>query len=221
MKTNKLKILSLWLLPMLILAATIIGGFALVRYGPANLDTTLLPWFRDSSDSARLTSPEWVTAFWRGLTWLGDTTQLIVLAVLAIFGMLYLRRWFNALFITGIMLSGIALSTLLKHWIARPRPQLVAHLDHVSSPSFPSGHALNNTLFYLTMALLLVPMLRRQISRWALYTSAISLSLMIGISRIALGVHWPSDVLAGWIIATAWLGLWIMLARYYWPKTQL
>ena len=219
MKTSKLRALPLWLL--LILISTSAGGFALTHYGPANFDTALLLWFRVSDNTARLAGPEWLAAFWSGLTWLGDKTQLIMLAVLTLLGLLILRRWHSALFMTGIMLSGIALSTTLKHWIARPRPQLVVHLDHVSSQSFPSGHALNNTLFYLTVALLLTPMLRQRISRWTVYTSAISLSLMIGVSRIALGVHWPSDVLAGWIIAAAWLSLWSVLARYYWPETKI
>jgi undecaprenyl-diphosphatase len=219
MKTNKLRTLPLWLL--LILITTSACGFALTHYGPAIFDTPLLLWFRVSGDTTRLAGPEWLATFWSGLTWLGDTTQLIVLAVLTLLGLLILRRWHSALFITGIMLSGIALSTTLKHWIARPRPQLVAHLDHVSSLSFPSGHALNNTLFYLTVALLLTPMLQRRISRLAFYTSAISLPLMIGVSRIALGVHWPSDVLAGWIIAAAWFSLWLVLARYYWPENKI
>lgn len=221
MKTNKLQTLPLWLLPILMLIVTSVGGFALARYGPASFDAPLLLWFRVSGDLDQLAGPEWAPAFWRGLTWLGDKTQLIVLAVLAILGMLHLRRWHSALFITGIMLSGIALSTILKHWVARPRPQLVAHMDHVSSQSFPSGHALNNSLFYLMIILVFAPMLRRRISRWALYASAISLPLMIGVSRIALGVHWPSDVLAGWIIATAWFYLWLVLARYYWPENKI
>lgn len=220
MKTNKLRRLSEWLLPMLMLVAASACGFALSHYGPANFDEPLLLWFRLSGDSGRLVGPEWTVTFWSGLSWLGETTQLIVLTILAILGLLLLRRWHKALFITAMMLSGITLSTALKHWVARPRPQLVAHLDYVSSLSFPSGHTLNNTLFYLTVALLFSPILRRRISRWALYTSAVCLSLMIGVSRIALGVHWPSDVLASWIIATAWLCLWIMLAKHYWPKVS-
>jgi undecaprenyl-diphosphatase len=218
-----------WLLPLLLfilLAATSACGFVLAHNGPASFDAAILLWFRASDDTGRLAGPEWALTFWLALTWLGDTIPRIVVAVFTIFGLLLLRRWHNALFIAGVLISGIALSTTLKNWVARPRPQLVTHFDHFSSMSFPSGHALNSTLFYLTIALVLVPLLpqhqaRCKILRWNLYAFAIVASLATGISRVALGVHWPSDVLAGWVIAAAWVGLWLVLAKHYWPKALL
>src|SRR3546814_28809 len=110
------------------------------------------------------------------------------------------------------------LSTLIKHWVGRPRPDLVAHLDHVSSASFPSGHALNSALFYVGVAVLVAQFIHRRGPRWALYALAIGLSLAIGISRVALGVHYPSDVIASWVISAAWLWLWFGAASEYWPK---
>lgn len=216
-----MRVLRFWWLPPLLLMlmiATSICGIALTHYGPANFDAPLLLWFRASSDAGQLAGPEWAAAFWLGMTWLGDTTPRIVVAGLTIVGLLLLRRWHSALFMAGVLLSGIALSTALKHWVGRPRPHLVAHLDHVSSQSFPSGHTLNSTLFYLTVALMLASLLPQRAMRWIVYMLAISLSMAIGISRIALGVHWPSDVLASWVIASAWLCLWIVVARHYWPK---
>lgn len=207
-----------WGLPLLMVIAASACGFALTRYGPASFDAPLLLWFRASGDTGRLAGPDWAAAFWQGLTWLGNTTPRIVVAGLTVLGLLMLRRWHNALFITGVLLSGIALSTTLKHWVGRPRPQLVAHLDPVSSLSFPSGHALNSTLFYLTVALVLAPLLSRRVARRALYAVAASLSLATGVSRVALGVHYPTDVIAGWVISAAWLWLWFIVARHYWPK---
>ncbi len=210
-----------WLLPLLMLiviAATIACGFALTLDGPANFDVPILMWFRDSNDTAQLAGFTWMTQFWLSMTWLGNTTPRLVVAGLAILGLLLLRRWHSALFLTGVLLSGITLSTLIKGWVGRPRPQLVAHLDQVSSMSFPSGHALNSTLFYLTVTLIIAPLIIHRTARWFLYGLAISSSLAIGISRVALGVHWPSDVLASWVIAYCWLGLWVMLAKHYWPK---
>ena len=210
-----------WLLPLLMLiviTATIACGFALTLDGPANFDAPILLWFRDSNDTVQLAGFSWMTQFWLSMTWLGDTTPRLVVAGLAILGLLILRRWHSALFVTGVLLSGITLSTLIKGWVGRPRPQLVAHLDEVGSMSFPSGHALNSTLFYLTITLIIAPLLTHRAARWFLYSLAISSPLAIGISRVALGVHWPSDVLASWVIAYCWLGLWVMLAKHYWPK---
>ena len=210
-----------WLLPLLMLiviTATIACGFALTLDGPANFDAPILLWFRDSNDTVQLAGFSWMTQFWLSMTWLGDTTPRLVVAGLAILGLLLLRRWHSALFVTGVLLSGITLSTLIKGWVGRPRPQLVVHLDQVGSMSFPSGHALNSTLFYLTVTLIIAPLVTHRTARWFLYCLAISSPLAIGISRVALGVHWPSDVLASWVIAYCWLALWVILAKHYWPK---
>ena len=210
-----------WLLPLLmviVIAATIACGFALTLDGPVNFDVPVLMWFRDTNNTAQLAGLPWMTQFWLSMTWLGNTTPRLVVAGLAILGLVLLRRWRSALFVTGVLVSGIALSTLIKGWVGRPRPQLVAHLDQVSSMSFPSGHALNSTLFYLTITLIIAPLLTHRTAHWFLYSLAISSSLAIGISRVALGVHWPSDVLASWVIAYSWLGLWVILAKHYWPK---
>lgn len=212
------KIRIWWWLPLLMLIAASAYGFALTRHGPADFDASLLLWFRDNGNTGQLSGPQWVAAFWQGLTWLGNTTPRIVVACAILSGLLLLRRWHSALLLTGVLLSGIALSTALKQWIGRPRPQLVAHLDHASSLSFPSGHALNSTLFYLTVALIIAQFLRRRSQRWILYGAAISLLLGTGISRIALGVHYPTDVIAGWVIGAAWLGLWLMAASLYFPQ---
>jgi undecaprenyl-diphosphatase len=165
-----------------------------------------------------LAGPIWISQFWLSISWLGDTAPRLVAAGLGITVLLWLRRWQGALFVTGVLLSGISLSTLIKAWVARPRPGLVAHLDQVSSMSFPSGHALNSSLFYLTLALVLAPLLKQRSTQWCLYGFALISSLAIGMSRIALGVHWPSDVLASWIIAYAWLALWAIVAKHYWPR---
>ncbi len=203
---------------LLLIVTVCFCGLALKQYGPVKLDTAILWLFRDSHDSAKLAGPAWMRQLWLSVSWLGDTTPRLVAAGLGIAGLLCLRRWQSALFLTGVLVSGISLSTLIKAWVARPRPQLVAHLDQVSSMSFPSGHALNSTLFYLTLALVLAPLLKQRSAQWALYGFALISALAIGLSRIALGVHWPSDVLAGWLIACSWLGLWVILAKYYWPS---
>ena len=188
------------MLPLILLVLTVSAcGLALKRYGLLSLDITILLWFRGGQDHAMLAGPTWITQFWLSISWLGDTVLRLVAAGLSICALLWLRRWQCELFLLGVLLSGISLSTLIKSWVARPRPQLVANLDQVSSMSFPSGHALNSTLFYLTLALVLAPHLKQRSAQWGLYGFALISSLAIGLSRIALGVHWPSDVLASWL----------------------
>lgn len=200
-----------------LIVATGACGAALVRGGPTGFDEGLLLWFRAGGDTAQLAGPSWILAFWQGTTWLGDGIPRIVVASLVLAGLLGLRRWQSGVFMAGVLLSGIVLSTVLKQWVGRPRPQLVEHFDHVTSASFPSGHALNSTLFYLVVALLLGGMLRRRCARRTVWFAAAILSFAIGVSRIALGVHYPTDVVAGWVAGAAWLWLWVSVARCYWP----
>lgn len=205
-------------LPLLVIVCTIACGLILTRHGAPGFDRSALLWFRTPGDGSRLAGPGWVTAFWVGVSWLGDVAPRVTVAAVTVLALLYLRRWRSAAFITGLLLSGIALSTLIKHWVGRPRPDLVVHLDQVSSASFPSGHALNSTLFYLGVAMLVAQFMHRRGQRWALYALASGLSLAIGISRVVLGVHYPSDVIASWAISAAWLWLWFGAAAYYRPK---
>jgi len=203
---------------LLLLMGICAWGFMLTRSGPAFFDQPLLLWFRVSDDSARLAGPEWVGTLWHGLTRLGNTLPRLLLAGVMIAGLWLLHRWRSALFVAAVLSSGIGLSSAIKHWVGRPRPDLVAHLDHVGSQSFPSGHALNSTLFYLVAALVLACFLPHRGLRFGVYCAATGLILATGISRIALGVHYPSDVVAGWLIGVAWFGLWFSLTRHYWPR---
>ena len=216
---NKLTLQLFGLLMIIIIVA--LFGYMLRYFGPANFDEPLLLWFRVSSDTNQLAGPQWTSSFWSGISWMGDKTPRIVVAAATIAALLLFRRWQSALFTAVILSSGVALTVFLKHLIVRPRPQLVSHLDHVSLQSFPSGHTLNSTLFYLTAAFVIAPLLPKQNLRYLLYALAIILSLAIGVSRIALGVHWPSDVIASWIIATSWLSFWVLLAGYCWPKNKV
>jgi undecaprenyl-diphosphatase len=109
----------------------------------------------------------------------------------------------------AITLIGRGLSELQKYWIARPRPDLDPHLVVVKTSSFPSGHATSSMIFYLTLALTLAAG-----TRWGRVAAAgaVLLSLLIGTSRVMLGVHWPSDVIGGWAFGLLWVLLTLRLA---------
>jgi undecaprenyl-diphosphatase len=101
-----------------------------------------------------------------------------------------------------VILIGRALTEVQKYWVARPRPDLQTHLVLVQTSSFPSGHATSSMIFYLTLALALTSSTRwRRIAA----AGAILLSILIGVSRVMLGVHWPSDVIGGWSFGLLWV----------------
>ncbi len=200
----------------LVLFVTIAAGIALNYYGPFKIEESILLLFRRSNDISQLSGPAWVQSIWSVISWSGNTLPRVITALLGIIIFLLFRRWKEAFFISGVLLSGFLFSTLIKLWVARPRPEIVPHLDYVKTASFPSGHALNSTLFYLTMVVVIAPLLSKKSYRRVLYIGAIALSLATGISRLALGVHWPTDVIGGWIIAACWVSLWLSFREFYW-----
>jgi len=114
--------------------------------------------------------------------------------------------------LTAIVLVGRALSEAQKFWIARVRPDLEPHLVVVRTSSFPSGHATSSMIFFLTLALVL-----GEGTRWRglAVSAALLLSFLIGISRVMLGVHWPSDVIGGWAFGLLWVMLTLRLAQRF------
>jgi len=143
----------------------------------------------------------WIALAAIALTKLGDWSVVIAITVAAAVVLLYRRRARAALVLLVAAFSGRALIVLQKAELARMRPQENLHLVEVHYLSFPSGHAANSMIAYLTMALLLVDDPQRR--RWAI-AGAVLLSVLIGISRVLVGVHWPSDVVAGWAFGLFW-----------------
>jgi undecaprenyl-diphosphatase len=144
-------------------------------------------------------------------TFFGEPTVLIA-AGFALAAWLWWRgrqRLAGALLL--IILIGRALGEAQKYWIARVRPDLEPHLVVVKTSSFPSGHATSSMIFYLTLALALTVGTRWQ--RIAAAAAAILLSLLIGTSRVMLGVHWPSDVIGGWAFGMLWVLLTLRLSE--------
>jgi undecaprenyl-diphosphatase len=176
-------------------------------------DRFLIRALRDPADPALTIGPAWLRTAMIDFTALGGPPVLTLLTVFAIGYLLAARRAATALFVAASVIGGSTLGILLKSAFVRPRPDIVAHLVDVHSASFPSGHALNSAIVYLTLGALLA---RTQASRPVkayLLGAAILLTLIVGSSRVYLGVHWPSDVVAGWCVGAAWAALCAMLAR--------
>jgi undecaprenyl-diphosphatase len=141
----------------------------------------------------------------RIFTALGDPTVLVSAGFIVAAWIWWRHHPRLAVAILLIVLVGRGLVEAQKYWIARVRPDLEPHLVVVKTQSFPSGHAASSMIFYLTVALVLTAG-----TRWSRPAAAVAilLSLLIGTSRVMLGVHWPSDVIGGWAFGM----LWVLLA---------
>jgi undecaprenyl-diphosphatase len=155
------------------------------------------------------------------ITALGSTTVLTLICVGVIVYLLMDGKRGAALLVLVSVAGGSLVTTLAKLAFARPRPDLVAHLVEVSSYSFPSGHAMSSAVTYLTLAALLARFQKRRRMKAYLLAVGLTLTLTIGVSRVYLGVHWPSDVLAGWALGAAWAMLCWEAARLLQRRGQV
>lgn len=149
----------------------------------------------------------------RDVTGLGGTAVLTCLTLAAAAFLLLDGKRRMAFFVIGSVFSGMLLSVSLKSHFNRPRPDIVPHATSVANSSFPSGHSMMSALTYLTLgALLARSQTRRRLKAFAMILAA-TLTLLVGLSRVYLGVHWPTDVFAGWTAGASWALLCWFVAR--------
>ncbi len=178
-----------------------------------HLDEEILLSMRAGSPSEPR-GPAFLPGAMRDLTALGSPSVL-ALFVLAVAGSLVVRRQYHALGLLLVAtLGGVLLNAVLKHVFARPRPPLAFHLTEVQSMSFPSGHAMESAIIYLTMAALLARLVQPRLLQLYFIGLAFFLTFAVGVSRVYLGVHYATDVLAGWTAGLAWALLCWTVARY-------
>jgi len=194
------------------------AGFSLVAWWQASGASTgfdragLLLW--REVPSLQPIGPGWLSDAFRLITLLGDGPFRTVLG-LAVLGLLIFRRHLReGLVLAAIMIPSATFNSLLKSLFARPRPDIVPYLSGFGDFSFPSGHSMNGAATYLGLALIFAGTMPRY--RSALLTGAICLSMAIAFSRVWLGVHYPTDTIAGWLAGT---GLALMVASLLRPKT--
>lgn len=208
-------------LPVLVALVALSGGvwiFAevadeVVEQESASLDESLLLALRTPGDTNDPIGPAWVEEMARDFTALGGTGVLTLVTIAAL-GYLVLAGHHRAAALAAVaVVGGILLSTFLKVGFDRPRPDLVPHGSTIYTASFPSGHSMMAAVTWFTLAAILARVLAKPFLKAYVLLVAAFVCLLVGLSRVYLGVHWPTDVLAGWSAGAAWAALcWLVAA---------
>lgn len=185
------------------------------------IDRQVILAMRTPDDLSDPLGPHWVEELGRDFTALGGNGYLSLLT-LAVVGYLYLDKkpraaWFVIVAVGG----GLLLSSGLKELFDRARPDLVPHGSYTYTASFPSGHSMLSAVTYLTLGTLLARLQSRRVLKVYLLGVAVVFTLLVGVSRVYLGVHWPTDVLAGWSAGAAWAILCWTVARFLQRRGQV
>ncbi len=175
----------------------------------ARLDRQIVVALRTGDGNDPL-GPRWLEIAAADVTALGSASVLVLVVafVAGLFSML--RRGREALLVVLAASGGTALSNGLKALFDRDRPEAALRAVEVMNPSFPSGHAMLSAVVFLTIGVLSAHFARRKRVKIYVVSAAVAATLLIGLTRVYLGVHWPSDVLAGWSLGAAWaLACWL------------
>jgi undecaprenyl-diphosphatase len=201
-------------------------GFAtlsdlVIEGGTQHFDERILRALRHSDDPSRAIGPRWLQSAAVDITALGGG-WVQGLVVLAIVGFLWLQGMHRtAVFVFAASVGGWLLNSGLKELFQRPRPEVVPHLREVLTLSFPSGHAATSAAVYLTLGALLMRISERRITKIYCMVVAMLVTGLVGSTRVYLGVHYPTDVLAGWLVGLSWALLCWMVERLVERRTGM
>jgi undecaprenyl-diphosphatase len=183
--------------------------------GTHEFDQRVLRALRSSGDPSDPVGPRWLEELARDVTGLGGVGILGLITAASVVYLLMMRKRHAALFVAAAVGGGMLLSTLFKAGFDRPRPDLVPHLVYVYTTSFPSGHSMMSAVAYLTLGALLARLHHGRDVQAFIVAVAVLITLLVGASRVYLGVHWPTDVLAGWSAGAAWACVcWLLALRF-------
>ena len=217
MRAEPMTLIAL-VIPAAVLFAFVTLGNAIGRGSTRAFDEAIILAMRTPGNLTDPVGPLWFQEMVRDFTALGST-GVLTLVVLAIAGFLIMtNKGYAALFVLLSVGGGVLISESMKWAYARPRPDLVPHGAEVYSASFPSGHSMMSAVVYLTLGALLARTQSNRVVKSYVLTLAIVVTLLVGTSRVYLGVHWPTDVLAGWSLGGAWALLcWFVMT---WLQSQ-
>lgn len=199
------------LLCLLIFAA--MAGLATSGNAQA-FDEAVLRGLRNPADPSTPAGPSWLLPFAREMTALAGTPVLTVVTTVLAGWFAVRREWTLMAILLAAVLGETLLANGLKALFDRPRPDIVPHLVHATGKSFPSGHATSAAAVYLTMAALVASDVKNRAARAYVFSVAVILALIVGASRVYLGVHYPTDVIGGLSFGAAWAAIvWIAARR--------
>jgi undecaprenyl-diphosphatase len=186
----------------------------------STLDKLLIMMLRVNGNETAPIGSLWFQDAMRDVTALGSFPFLVMLTIAATLGLILHDKWREGAILVVTALCSQASIEILKAFYNRPRPDNMLHGVHVFSPSFPSGHSAESTAIFLTLASLIAMLERKTAAKVLPYAVAIITIAGVGFSRVYLGVHWPTDVLGGWVLGTGWALLgWLFLQRPHANKT--
>jgi len=186
---------------------------AVVHGSTKSFDEWVLTALRDMKKEGMPKGPVWLEEAMIDITALGGGTVMFLITAIVVLFLILKKEYQSMWFVLAATIGGTLLSFWLKELIGRDRPTVVIHLLKVTSLSFPSGHSMMSAVVYLTQASLLARI--ESVRRIKIYiiSVALFLSFIIGFSRVYLGVHYPTDVIGGWAVGSAWACLCWMIAR--------
>ena len=208
-----------WLLASILAVAVLLLAFGVLAEEVAEgstskFDRYVLLSFRNAGNPTDPIGAPWAQSMARDITALGSVTVLGIVLFAVVGYLLLARKRASAWLMLTAVLGGTIGNSLLKHSFARPRPEFVAQSTQVFTASFPSGHAALSAITYLTLAALLARTTTSRGLRIYFVGIGLVLTLFVGVSRVYLGFHYPTDVLAGWCIGSAWaMGCWALMTR--------
>ncbi|MCX8226776.1 MAG: phosphatase PAP2 family protein [Sulfitobacter sp.] len=178
-----------------------------------NLDSQILLLLRTPGDLSDPIGPMWLEEMGRDFTALGGVGVLTLTTLVVSVFFLLLQRWKSTIYILVAVGGGILISGVAKEFFDRPRPDLVPHGSIVHTASFPSGHSMMAAVAYLSLGVLIARVQPRRVLKVYVMMVAVILTILVGVSRVYLGVHWPTDVAAGWLAGGAWAMICLIVAR--------
>ena len=220
-KSNIMTISGIEIKVLIAVFAIVVGtvGFMLIAGSVSSgstdhFDMQILKSLRSPDNLARPIGPDWIFEVMRDITSLGGST-IVFLITFFVVGYFILQKQYSMLFLVlAAVIGGAVIDLMLKELFGRIRPQIVPNLIPVKSFGFPSGHSMMSTIKYLSLASILARLQARRRDKIYIISVAVFLSFMIGISRIYLGVHYPTDVLGGWSLGLAWAAFCWFVAWY-------
>jgi len=178
-------------------------------------DETVVRSLRNTEDLAQPLGPDWFKELARDFTALGGYGILSTITILVTTFLHLERRPARAHFVVVAIVAGYSLSMTLKALIARPRPDIVPWLSHVHSSSFPSGHSMMSAVVYLSLGLMLSDLTSRRLVKTFVVVAPLTISSLVGFSRVYMGVHYPTDIVAGRWLGISWsLACWLAIRRW-------